>query len=109
MPPHREIPPHSPDRDSGKDDADAFENLFHTFCLQSGPENGYRQKEFEKAVHRAVQMLPERCRLVFSMNRFDGLSYREISTILGVSVKTVDTQMGRALKFLRKKLAPVST
>jgi RNA polymerase sigma-70 factor, ECF subfamily len=43
------------------------------------------------------------------MNRFDHLSYREIAAIQNLSIKTVETQMGRALKFLRKRLAHLIT
>jgi len=54
---------------------------------------------------RAVDQLPERCRLIFTMSREQGLSYAEIARILGISIKTVETQMGRALKALRSRLA----
>jgi RNA polymerase sigma-19 factor, ECF subfamily len=57
------------------------------------------------ALARAVDQLPERCRLIFTMSREQGLSYAEIAKILGISIKTVETQMGRALKALRSRLA----
>ena len=61
--------------------------------------------ELADAVARAVDALPERCRLVFTMSREQDLSYAEIARVLGISVKTVETQMGRALKSLRARLA----
>ncbi|HEV8305822.1 MAG TPA: RNA polymerase sigma-70 factor [Gemmatimonadales bacterium] len=61
--------------------------------------------ELRGAVARAVGALPERCRLIFTMSREQDLSYAEIARILGISVKTVETQMGRALKALRISLA----
>jgi RNA polymerase sigma-70 factor (family 1) len=61
--------------------------------------------EVADAVARAVEALPERCRLVFTMSREQDLSYAEIARLLGISVKTVETQMGRALKSLRARLA----
>lgn len=73
------------------------------------PEELLNAKEIAKEVRLAVNALPERCRLVFSMNRYDGLTYREIAEIEGVSVKTVETQMGRAFKFLRNRLASLLT
>jgi RNA polymerase sigma-70 factor (ECF subfamily) len=49
--------------------------------------------------------LPEQCRTIFQLSRFDELKYREIADKLGISVKTVENQMGKALKLLRAKLA----
>ncbi|MEJ2495762.1 MAG: sigma-70 family RNA polymerase sigma factor, partial [Ignavibacteriaceae bacterium] len=54
--------------------------------------------------NRAINDLPEKCREIFTMSRFDQLKYSEIADILGISIKTVETQMGRALKKLREQL-----
>ena len=69
------------------------------------PEDEWRRKEVRAAIQDAVQQLPERCRLIFSMNRFDRLTYAEIADVLDISVKTVETHMGRALQLLRKRLS----
>jgi RNA polymerase sigma-70 factor (ECF subfamily) len=61
--------------------------------------------ELARLVESAIARLPERCRMVFLLSRENGLSYAEIAGTLGISVKTVETQMGRALKFLRAELA----
>jgi RNA polymerase sigma-70 factor, ECF subfamily len=61
--------------------------------------------ELEKKIHSALNELPEQCRTIFQMSRFDELKYREIADKLGISVKTVENQMGKALKLLRAKLA----
>jgi RNA polymerase sigma-70 factor (ECF subfamily) len=61
--------------------------------------------ELEKKIHAALNELPEQCRTIFQMSRFDELKYREIADELGISVKTVENQMGKALKLLRQKLA----
>ena len=60
--------------------------------------------ELEKKIHAALNELPEQCRTIFQMSRFDELKYREIAEKLGISVKTVENQMGKALKLLRAKL-----
>jgi RNA polymerase sigma-70 factor (ECF subfamily) len=52
----------------------------------------------------AIAQLPARCRLIFTLNRHQDLSYTEIAASLGLSVKTVETQMGRALRALRDRL-----
>ena len=56
-------------------------------------------------INNALDELPEKCREIFMMNRFDNLKYREIAEKLNISVKTVETQMSRALKTLREKLS----
>jgi RNA polymerase sigma-70 factor (ECF subfamily) len=60
--------------------------------------------EIVSAVRIAVERLPERCRLVFTLHREQGMSYREVAEVMGISPKTVDVQMGRALKALRRSL-----
>ncbi len=62
--------------------------------------------ELGAAVAAAVAELPPRCREVFTLSRARGLSYAEIAEALGISVKTVEAQMGRALRTLRERLAP---
>jgi RNA polymerase sigma-70 factor (ECF subfamily) len=61
--------------------------------------------ELERDVKRAIDRLPERCRLVYTLSRQQHLSYLEIATVLEISPKTVEVQMGRAFKALRKYLA----
>lgn len=60
--------------------------------------------ELASKVHTAMEDLPEQCRLIFHMSRFEELKYREIADQLGLSIKTVETQMGKALRILRLKL-----
>lgn len=60
--------------------------------------------EVAKNIREAINSLPDRCRLIYLMNREEGLSYAEIAEILGLSGKTVDSQMGKALKVLRQRL-----
>lgn len=64
------------------------------------------EEEIEVALKNAVAELPVRCREVFELSRIDGLKYAEIAKVLGISVKTVEAQMGKALRTLRVKLAP---
>lgn len=63
------------------------------------------EEELDVAVQRAVQSLPDRCREVFELSRVHGLKYAEIARTLGISVKTVEAQMGKALRILRERLA----
>ncbi len=66
----------------------------------------YVYQEFVIAVEKAVSELPEGCRTVFSLSRSNHLSYKEIAGVLGISVKTVESQMHRAFVLLQKKLEP---
>ena len=56
-------------------------------------------------IERAIKDLPEQCRTVFQLSRDQGLPYKEIARTLNISIKTVDTQIGRALKYIRKTIA----
>lgn len=70
------------------------------------PEGDLRSAELAQALQHAIDRLPERRRLVFTLSREQGLSYAEIAKLLDISPKTVEMQMGRAYKALRKALAP---
>ncbi|MFC1620152.1 RNA polymerase sigma-70 factor [Candidatus Neomarinimicrobiota bacterium] len=72
---------------------------------EASPEEHWTREELARAIHAAVEQLPTRCRTIFIMNRFERLTYREIAQILGLSIKTVETQMGRALQVLRRSLS----
>ncbi len=69
------------------------------------PEVRALEAETIAAVRQAVAGLPERCRQVFTLHREQGLTYAEVAEILGISPRTVEVQIGRALKSLRKHLA----
>ena len=55
-------------------------------------------------VQAAIELLPEERRKVFKLSRYEGLKYHEIAARLGISEKTVENQMGKALKTLREDL-----
>ena len=61
--------------------------------------------ELRDAAARAIASLSAPQREVFEMNREQGLTYNEIAQVLGLSVKSVEARMGRALKQLRESLA----
>lgn len=63
-------------------------------------------KELAQIIHKAAQSLPERCRIIFLMSRFEDLSHKEIAEQLGISTKTVENQITTALKRMRKIISP---
>ena len=73
-----------------KEDFDTYESVLFT--------------EFQAKVDEAIGSLPEECRKIFRMSREDGLKYTEIASKLDLSVKTVETQMSRALSKLKTEL-----
>ena len=81
------------------------DNLPYTYDYER-PDKKLDEKEMELKIHQAIDELPEKCMEIFKMNRFENLKYAEIASILDISVKTVETQMGRALKKLRERLKP---
>ena len=60
--------------------------------------------ELLQQLNIALNELPEQCRTIFQLSRFEELKYREIAEQLGISIKTVESQMGKALRILRFKL-----
>ena len=64
-----------------------------------------REHELRAAFSAALEELPPRCREVFELSRGQGMRYSEIADALGISVKTVEAQMGKALRIMRERLA----
>jgi len=76
-----------------------------------GPETEYVQHdrlaevELEQRISGAIGELPEKCRAIFLLSRQENLKYQQIANKLNISVKTVETQMTKALQHLRLRLA----
>ncbi|MEM7108707.1 MAG: RNA polymerase sigma-70 factor [Bacteroidota bacterium] len=60
--------------------------------------------ELEAQIFEEIQKLPQQCRNIFQMNRFEGKKNKDIAAELGISVRTVETQISKALKLLRRNL-----
>ncbi len=60
--------------------------------------------ETSRRVFDVLERMPERRRTIFTMSRFQGMTYRDIAQKLSLSVKTVEDNMTKALRFLRKNL-----
>ncbi len=61
-------------------------------------------EEMKIHIDEAIDLLPEKCKIVFILSRFEQLSYKEIAKNLDISPKTVENQISKALKLLRNKL-----
>ncbi len=82
-------------------------DLSHASNVAYEEENAEEKIENEQlasSIQIAIHDLPPQCRQVFLLNREHGLKYREIAEKLNISKKTVETHMGRALKYLRETI-----
>lgn len=67
-------------------------------------ERSIETNELEREIEFAIQSLPEKCREIFELSRKEGLKYAQIAEQLGISVKTVEAQMSKALGVMRHQL-----
>lgn len=96
-------------RDNKKFNKDilAFENIY--------PDTGYYQTdkliedEISIKIKSAIEELPEKCREVFILSRYENLKYQQIADKLQISVKTVEAQMSKALQHMRIRLVDYIT
>ncbi len=81
------------------------ESALSAFVGTQSPERDAEHALIQQALHAAVTALPERRRAVFELCFMQELTYREAAEALGISIKTVEHQMGHALKAVRKALS----
>ena len=82
----------------------SVEDQFHLPDAQADeelPDEGLMER-----IKKAIDEMPPQRKKIFRMGRFDGLKYKEIASTLGISPKTVEVQMGKALKTLRQMFGP---
>lgn len=77
------------------------QNQFYTNIYPSDPVSASLVNE----IGEAINALPPKARKVFLLNREEGLTYVEIADHLSISVKTVESQISRVLKLLRRHLS----
>lgn len=63
-------------------------------------------QDLNKAIEKALDTLPERCRLIFVLRRMEGYSHKEIAEMLDISTKTIENQITKALKVLKEAVKP---
>lgn len=74
---------------------------------KEGDENKLSSEEIQALVQQGLESLPEKCRLVFHLSRYEGLTNEEIANYLNLSYKTVENQMTKAFHKLRESLKPI--
>jgi RNA polymerase sigma-70 factor (ECF subfamily) len=81
-----------------------LEYVYRTAESETTLHDSLIAKELEKDFAKALEHLPPDCRRIFELSRFEGLKYHEIAERLNISIKTVETQMSRALAKIRVQL-----
>jgi len=62
--------------------------------------------DLQQLINDSIDLLPEKCRAVFAMSRFEEMKYAEIAESLGISIKTVENHISKALKLLKARVSP---
>lgn len=84
---------------------------YASYALRQGEKNAdaptekLLAHELGTKIREAMEDLPEQCRTIFQMSRFEHMKYQEIADAMGLSVKTIENQMGKALRIMRARLA----
>lgn len=80
------------------------QTLEHPELCEGDMEEQLHYRHILQLVHDEVNNLPEKCRVVFRYSRQNGMSSREIAEVMGISHKTVDNQLNKAITHLRHKM-----
>jgi RNA polymerase sigma-70 factor (ECF subfamily) len=84
------------------------QHVAHEMAVAEVSYNSVAEKvsanELSLKITEAMKALPEQCRMVFQLSRFEELKYQEIADQLNISIKTVENHMGKALKIMREQL-----
>lgn len=72
--------------------------------MSTDTQDTLESKELASEIEYGINLLPDRCREVFKLSRFEGLKYNQIAEELEISVKTVEGQMSKALRLLKDHL-----
>lgn len=83
-----------------------YENYYKSHYVNESisPVDELNAKELSLVINKALNSLPERCKTIFKLSRDEGLKYQEIADKLSISIKTVEANMGKALKQFRHYL-----
>jgi RNA polymerase sigma-70 factor (ECF subfamily) len=85
------------------------EKLISESSQEDSDDSGFIETGLLLKIEDCINSLPEKRQEVFRLSREEGLKYREIAEKLNISVKTVETHMGLAIKTLREKLKQFSS
>jgi len=95
-----------PSKDVDVEDAEFMENNAPLTDIES-PEASQEKEDLHRVINKAIEDLPEDLRTAFTLREFSGLSYEEITEIMGCPVGTVRSRIFRAREALDKKIRPL--
>lgn len=75
-------------------------------AINNHTHNSVEADDLQSIINTTIMTLPDRCRQVFVLSRYEYLTYKEIGDQLDISVKTVENQIAKALKLLRENVTP---
>ncbi len=84
-----------------------YQKKFVNVSTSESPEFVFLEKEFLQKIEDTIEALPSKQREVFLLNRMEGKTYKEVSEILGISVKAVEKRMHNALLVMRTEIGKV--
>jgi RNA polymerase sigma-70 factor, ECF subfamily len=82
--------------------------VLETASQEINVDQYYLEVDLVRRIEKSIESLPPKRKEIFRLSREQGLRYKEIADALGISVKTVEAQMGLALKYLREDLKDFS-
>ena len=91
-------------RDNRKFNADLLQMEESAWLRDTDSADKLVEAEVHRTIQKAIHELPEKCREIFTLSRYENLKYKEIADHLQISVKTVETQMSKALQHMRTRL-----
>ena len=77
---------------------------FESFDISNLPDQKFDEKHLANEIQKAINDLPDKCKKIFCLSRFENKKYNEIAALLHISPKTVENQMSIALKKLSQSL-----
>ena len=80
------------------------EQLLDIPSVESTPIQMMQGDDMAETIKKTFEKLPERCRIVFSLVKYEGFSYKEAAEQLNISIKTVENQISKALRIFREAL-----
>lgn len=85
-----------------KDDISLNSSELSEFWVQDEDFHSLEMKQLQEKIEQVIDTLPEKCKIIFKMSRNDGMSANQIANELNLSPRTIETQIGKALKVLKK-------